>query len=86
MAQLFQDPGIMNWWFPNYEGCPPVVKIIHEFVGERSAQPKDEMTQDLKDMAQVFKNMTIDSGDSSSSKSGSMEPVYERDSPNFGHR
>lgn len=69
----------MEWWFPDYEGCPPVIKIIHDFVEERSAKPKDEMTEDLKNMAQVFKGMTLDSGDSSSSKSPSMEPIFEQD-------
>lgn len=74
----------MDWWFPNYEGCPPVIRIIHDFVEERSAEPKDEMTKELKNMTQVFKGMDIGSGDSSSSKSPSMEPEHEQDSPGRG--
>lgn len=74
----------MDWWFPNYEGCPPVIRIIHDFVEERSAEPKDEMTAELKNMTQVFGRVSINSGDSSSSKSSSMEPGFEQDSPGLG--
>lgn len=81
LSQLFQDPTVMEWWFPNYQGCPPVVKIIHDFVEERSAEPKDEMTEDLKEMRQVFKGLNMDSEDSGSSKASSMEPGFEQDSP-----
>lgn len=58
-----------------------MVKIIHDFVEERSAKPKDEMTEDLKEMRQVFKGLNMDSGDSGSSKASSMEPGFDQDSP-----
>ncbi len=80
MSELFGDDSVMDWWLPNNESCPPVIKVIHNFVEERSSAPKDDIGEDLRDMKQVFKTLNL-SDDSSSSKSGSMEPQFENQSP-----
>lgn len=37
-----------------------MLKEIYDFVRDRSAEPKDEMQDDLKEMKQVFKSLSLD--------------------------
>lgn len=69
--------GPSDWWLPNDEGCPPIIRSIKDFIHERATAPKDQVSEDLKEMKGIFGSMTIsDSPDSmtvtSSDYSGSV--------------
>ncbi|KAJ4334441.1 hypothetical protein N0V87_006875 [Didymella glomerata] len=70
-----------DWWLPNDEGCPPIIRTIKDFIRERSTAPKDQVSEDLKEMRGIFSslnisdspgsdNMTITSNDSASGTLG----------------
>ncbi|KAF2996673.1 hypothetical protein E8E13_004257 [Curvularia kusanoi] len=51
--------GPSDWWLPNDEGCPPIVRSIKDFIHERSTAPKDQISEDLKEMRGIFSSLTI---------------------------
>lgn len=70
-----------DWWLPNDEGCPPIVRSIKDFIRERSTAPRDQVSEDLKEMRGIFSslnisdspgsdNMTITSNDSATGTMG----------------
>lgn len=48
-----------DWWLPNDEGCPPIVRSIKDFIRERSTAPKDQVSEDLKEMRGIFSSLNI---------------------------
>ena len=42
-----------DWWLPNDEGCPRIVRSIKDFIRERETAPKDQVSEDLKEMSQT---------------------------------
>jgi hypothetical protein len=67
MAELLQDQSIMHWWLPNDENYPPMIRSIRNFVEERTSSPRDNSTEDLRDMKAIFSSMNIDDGRSQAS-------------------
>jgi hypothetical protein len=73
--------GPSDWWLPNDEGCPPIIRSIKDFIHERSTAPRDQISEDLKEMRGIFSslnisdspgsdNMTITSNDSAAGSMG----------------
>lgn len=48
-----------DWWLPNDEGCPRIIRSIKNFILERSSQPKDQTSDDLREMKGIFSNLTL---------------------------
>ncbi|KAH6611969.1 hypothetical protein C7974DRAFT_88510 [Boeremia exigua] len=48
-----------DWWLPNDERCPPIIRSIKDFIRERSTAPKDQISEDLKEMRGIFSSMNI---------------------------
>lgn len=66
MADLFRDRSCMQWWLPNDECYPPIVRSIRKFVEERSAPAKKVPAQeDLRDMKAIFAALNLDDENSS---------------------
>ena len=63
-----------DWWLPNDEGCPRIVRSIKDFIRERETAPKDQVSEDLKEMRGVFGTLTI-SDSPSSSDTTSQTPI-----------
>lgn len=56
----------MQWWLPNDECYPPIVRSIRKFVEERSAPAKKVPAQeDLRDMKAIFAALNLDDENSS---------------------
>lgn len=51
--------GPSDWWLPNDEGCPPIIRSIKDFIRDRSQAPKDQVSDDLREMRGIFSSMTI---------------------------
>jgi hypothetical protein len=65
MSDLFGDESCMHWWLPNDENYPPIIRSIRRFVEERTTQPRDVPTEDIRDMKAIFSSMKLDDGNSS---------------------
>ena len=51
--------GPSDWWLPNDEGCPPIIRSIKDFIKERTQAPKDQVSDDLREMRGIFNSLTI---------------------------
>lgn len=62
---------VTRWWFPNDEGCPPIIRSIKNFIEERTTAPRDQTSEDLRDMKGLFNSLSIaDSPDRASPPTG----------------
>ncbi|RMZ73400.1 C6 finger domain [Pyrenophora seminiperda CCB06] len=57
--------GPSDWWLPNDEGCPPIIRSIKNFIKERTQAPKDQVSDDLREMRGIFNSLTISDSPSS---------------------
>lgn len=51
--------GPTDWWLPNDEACPPIIRSIKDFIKDRTTAPKDQVSNDLREMRGIFSSMTI---------------------------
>ncbi|KAH9868827.1 hypothetical protein J1614_007902 [Plenodomus biglobosus] len=88
--------GPSDWWLPNDEGCPAIIRSIKDFIKERSQAPKDQVSDDLREMRGIFSSMTISdsppsdnvtvtSADGLGNASGQGNDTYGSPSWNPGH-
>jgi hypothetical protein len=62
-----------DWWLPNDEACPPIIRSIKNFITDRMMAPKDQASEDLREMKGLFNTLTI--SDSPSSDTTSSTPI-----------
>ena len=62
-----------DWWLPNDLGCPPIIRSIKNFITDRMMAPKDQASEDLREMKGLFNTLTI--SDSPSSDTTSSTPI-----------
>ncbi|KAF2877464.1 hypothetical protein BDV95DRAFT_148818 [Massariosphaeria phaeospora] len=48
-----------DWWLPDDEGCRPIIRSIKDFITERTTAPKDQTSEDLREMKGIFTTLTI---------------------------
>ena len=48
-----------DWWLPNDENCPPIIRSIKDFIKDRTQAPKDQVSEDLLEMRGIFSSLTI---------------------------
>ncbi|KAF2746351.1 hypothetical protein M011DRAFT_93243 [Sporormia fimetaria CBS 119925] len=48
-----------DWWLPNDEDCPRIIRSIKDFIQERTTAPKDQTSEDLREMKGIFSTLTI---------------------------
>ena len=51
---------VRDWWLPNNEGFPPILRATREFVQARVGPPKDQFSQDLQEINGIFSSFNID--------------------------
>jgi len=54
---------VTNWWLPNDEDYPPVVRALRDFISfraESAAKEPDAKDADVRDMAGIFKTMSLE--------------------------
>jgi len=59
---------VSEWWLEDPATYPPVVRSIREFIAERSSSARrpgaDDKSTQLKEMAGIFKQMSLSDGSS----------------------
>jgi hypothetical protein len=48
-----------DWWLPNDEHCPSIIRSIKDFIKDRTQAPKDQVSEDLREMRGIFSSLTI---------------------------
>ena len=54
---------VRDWWLPNDEGFPPILRATRDFVQARMSTPKDQFSQDLRDINGIFSSLNLDDSD-----------------------
>lgn len=59
--RMLESMGITpsDWWLPNDEGCLPIVRSIKDFIKDRTTAPKDQVSDDLREMRGIFSSLTM---------------------------
>ena len=65
LESMGQEPS--DWWLDDDEACPPIIRTIKDFIKERSMAPKDQVSEDLREMRGIFSSLTISDSPSSDS-------------------
>jgi hypothetical protein len=65
--------GPSDWWLPNDQDCPPIIRSIKNFIRERTTAPKDQVSEDLREMKGIFSTLTI--SDSPPENSAGLTPI-----------
>ncbi|KAL1992181.1 hypothetical protein VTN49DRAFT_4213 [Thermomyces lanuginosus] len=87
LAEVWQIPELNEWWVPNEDGCPPIIKEIRALTEERTTNPRDHFREDLRDMKSLFKRLSFDdnvSPTSSTTTSGMVSSPSPSQSPMSG--
>ncbi|KZM20559.1 sequence-specific DNA binding RNA polymerase II transcription factor [Ascochyta rabiei] len=71
-----------DWWLPNDEGCPPIIRSIKNFIRERSTAPRDQVSEDLKEMRGIFSGLNISDSPGSDSMTVTSNDSATKGAPN----
>lgn len=61
MAQRWSEPDVVNWWLPNGEGLPEIVRAIRAWTAERAPPPcgLSEKSEEVRDMKSIFSQLNL---------------------------
>lgn len=62
-----------DWWLPDDEGCPPIIRSIKDFILERTTGPRDEVSENLREMRGIFGTLTISNSPPDDTSSNATE-------------
>ena len=54
---------VTNWWLPNNEGYPPMIRALRDFIDFRTTSAEmqpDSKDLSVRDMAGIFKTMSLE--------------------------
>lgn len=79
LGELWGDASVQQWWVPDDEGCPQLVKEIRALTEERTTNPRDQIREDVRDMKSLFSKMRLD--DVGSQESSPLSGTFTGSSP-----
>lgn len=60
MAELWGIPEVNEWWLPDEGTCPPVVRIIRSFIGNRLPHAEGESrSEDQRNIKGIFSQLSL---------------------------
>ena len=62
-----------DWWLPDDEGCPTIIRFIKDFIQERTMAPRDEVSENLREMRGIFGTLTISNSPPDDTSSNATE-------------
>lgn len=72
MAALWQMPELNDWWLPNNEGYPNIVREVRAFTEERTRNPQDDFRESVRDMKTLFWKINLDDTESEKSSPSTL--------------
>ncbi|KAL1960948.1 hypothetical protein VTO42DRAFT_4836 [Malbranchea cinnamomea] len=81
LADKWKAPDVADWWLPNEEGYPNLVREVREWTNERTTNPRDNLREAVRDMRLIFGRMGLEQDTMSSqasSPSGQSAGYAER--------
>ena len=74
LAEQWGDSSIKEWWLPDGEGQPPLIRSIRSFIEERTVKPQNQAGEDIRAMKAMLSKMSLnDSPKDSPESSESMQ-------------
>lgn len=62
-------PELEQWWLPEAESCPPIVRALRSFIEQRTMKPRDQLAEDTRGMKAMLARTTLDDSHSNSPES-----------------
>lgn len=59
MAEVSQEPSVVDWWLPNEEGLTPILKAVKKFADERNAAAVTSQQEDLAEARSLFSKLEV---------------------------
>ena len=60
MAELWGIPEINDWWLPDEGTCPPVVRSVRSFIGDRLPYAEGESrSEDQRNIKGIFSQISL---------------------------
>lgn len=75
MAALWQIPEINDWWLPNNEGYPNIIREVRAFTEEKTRNPQDDFRESVRDMKTLFWKINVDDTESDKSSPSTLGGV-----------
>ncbi|KAI9839307.1 MAG: hypothetical protein M1819_003302 [Sarea resinae] len=85
MAQLWAEPEVNHWWLPNDQDHSQIIRSIRSFVSDRAVIPKDQNSEDLRDMKALFGSMKINDNPPTPAESPVAIEEHKMDEMEAGH-
>lgn len=64
------DVDLRHWWLPNNEGFPRILRTVRKLILDRDeGPPRDQISEDLREMRGIFFSLSIDANARSPSTS-----------------
>jgi hypothetical protein len=76
LAEVWGLPELHQWWVPDDDGCPEIIKEIRCLTEERTTNPRDHFREDIRNMKSLFSKISLDEYGSQESSPTSV-PVTE---------
>lgn len=67
-------PELNEWWLPNNEGYPDIVREVRALTDERTNNPQDDFRESLRDMKTLFGKVNLDDSTTESEHSTPSGP------------
>ena len=74
LAELWATPSINEWWLPNGEGQPPLIRSIRSFIEERTVKPRNQANEDIRTMKAMLSKMDLNESPKDSPESSGSVP------------
>ncbi|EFR05282.1 hypothetical protein MGYG_08293 [Nannizzia gypsea CBS 118893] len=81
VADIWKVPEVADWWLPNSEGYPKLVREIREWTSERTTNPRDNFREAVRDIRSIFGRMTCSDDSSQGSSPSAHSGIHQRLSP-----
>ncbi|KAI1977929.1 hypothetical protein LOZ51_005861 [Ophidiomyces ophidiicola] len=76
LAELWKIPEVQNWWLPNDEGYPSVVRDVRAWTKERVTDARDTFREAVRDIKAVLGNMNLEDNSSAGSSPSANSTAF----------
>ncbi|GBF66794.1 hypothetical protein TMEN_9515 [Trichophyton mentagrophytes] len=81
VADIWKVPEVADWWLPNGEGYPKLVREIREWTSERTTNPRDNFREAVRDIRSLFGRMACSDDSSQASTPSAHSGAHQGLSP-----
>lgn len=78
-------PDLLRWWLPNDDLYPPIVRRIRSFIEERTVKPRNQTSEDIRNMKAMFGKLNVDDSSKDSPGSATGTTISSTDDGSYAY-